>query len=269
MPDILLNLTGACIPQPAHTDVVKFSVPVRGSETKSITIVNRSASHWSLKPVIDNPYWTGADVIEIEAGQSKAYDLTFIPLEMNGQGDNGRHEGSVFFPLPDGSGLLYKLIGVADKPLSVANISREIPSKTNHIEILTVQNWLKKPQRFKVIIEFLVKQDFVTLKGPEFIDVPPLMTKDYKLSFYSYKEGQVTAKVTFKNEQNQEFSYWTLTFKSTPPGTISTLEMATNTRSACVKELSLYNPLPVSVVFNSACNHTEISVAHAFTVPAR
>lgn len=35
----------------------------------------------------------------------------------------------------------------------------------------------------------------VSLKGLDFVDVPALDKQDYKISFFSYKEGQYNAKV--------------------------------------------------------------------------
>jgi hypothetical protein len=257
--NLYLTLTGTCIAQPSQLDIIKFSVPVRGSETKSITLSNKANTVCNTFPIIENSCWRGAESFEIEPGQSKVYDITFSPLEMNGLGEGGKHEGTVFFPLPDGSGILYKLIGVAEKPAPSGNITREIPCKTNHIEVLNVQNWLKRPQRFKVIIE-LSKPDFVTLKGPEFIDVPPLISKDYKLNFYAHKEGLTNAKIIFKNEQNQEYLYWNLSFKSTAPGVISTLDMSTTVRIPVIKEIAIFNPLSNAVTFSGSCQLSDINV---------
>ena len=35
----------------------------------------------------------------------------------------------------------------------------------------------------------------VALKGADYIDVPPLAKSDYRLSFFTYKEGTFNAKV--------------------------------------------------------------------------
>ena len=56
-------------------------------------------------------------------------------------------QGSVFFALPDGSGLLYNMVGVAEAPKAAGNITRDIPSKTHYTESMPVSNWLKRPQR--------------------------------------------------------------------------------------------------------------------------
>jgi len=54
------------------------------------------------------------------------------------------------------------------------------------------------PYRFRAIVEMVKpeKQDrSVTLNGLDYIDVPALSKKDYKLNFYTYKEGTFNAKV--------------------------------------------------------------------------
>lgn len=55
--------------------------------------------------------------------------------------------------------------------------------------------------RFRVIVEMIKpeKPDLsVTLKGLDYIDVLSGSKKDYKLNFYSYREGMYSAKVTGK-----------------------------------------------------------------------
>ncbi|KAI8854494.1 hypothetical protein BC829DRAFT_429292 [Chytridium lagenaria] len=248
---LYLTLTGMCIPQPIQNDILKFSIPPSNLRTKT-------SIPWHIRPIIENEHWSGAECIDIEPGQSKAYDLTFTPLEMVGSGDGGRHEGSIFFPLPDGSGTLYKLYGTADKPLTAGTISREIPCKTAYTEVLTISNWLKRQQRFKVLIEVAKPDSSVILKGHDFIDVPALVSRDYKLNFYAYKEGVTNAKVVCKNEVSQEFMFYNLTFKSTPPGIISTLEMTTPVRQMVTREVVITNPLPTAVNFSATCNNTDI-----------
>ena len=54
----------------------------------------------------------------------------------------------MFFALPDGNGLLYNVTGNAEGPKPINNIQREVPCKTPYTEMLTVTNWLRRPQRF-------------------------------------------------------------------------------------------------------------------------
>lgn len=48
--------------------------------------------------------------MQVPAGGSAEYTLVYKPLTMT-PAEGQPHEGSVFFPIPDGSGLLYKLYG--------------------------------------------------------------------------------------------------------------------------------------------------------------
>ncbi|TPX54724.1 hypothetical protein PhCBS80983_g05802 [Powellomyces hirtus] len=269
IPPLSLTLSGMCVPPPIQNEILKFSAAVRQSDTKTIPVTNKTSTHWHVRPTIDNDFWNGHEVLDIEPGQTKGYDVTFTPLEMIGVGDGGRHEGSVFFPLPDGTGMLYKLYGTADKPLPAGNITRDVPSKTQYTEVLPVVNWLKRPQRLKVTWELAKPDPSVVLKGHEFLDLPALLSKDYKLSFYAYKEGVTTLKVIFKNETTQEFAFYNITFRSTSAGVMATHELMTTVRQSITKEIAVTNPLPVPVTFTIACNSADITIPHTLSVQPR
>lgn len=111
-------------------------------------------------------------------------------------------QGSVFFPLPDGTGILQNLSGTADPPKNSGSLTKEIPCKTSHTELLTVENWLRQPQRFRAFVENVRPERLdhsVNLYGNEYIDVPALGKKNYQLHFYSFKEGSYLSKVSHKN----------------------------------------------------------------------
>ncbi|CAB3998552.1 Hypothetical predicted protein [Paramuricea clavata] len=263
-----LVLTGSCVFQTPVKEVIHFSTHVRTRETRSIVLNNRSNLLWQLCPKIDGAYWSGADLITVEPLQSKNYELIYRPLVMTHEGK--RHQGSVFFPLPDGNGLLYNVTGISESPKAVSNIVRDIPCKTNYTELLTVNNWLKKPQRFRVITE-MIKPDKLdgstVLKGLQYIDVPGQMKKDYKIDFYAHKEGTFSAKIIFKNEQTSEYLFYYVTFKATPPGIISTIDLTTPVRQSASHVISLYNPLTVQVNFSTASTLSDILLPPNFTVP--
>ncbi|KAJ3036631.1 hypothetical protein HDV00_002527 [Rhizophlyctis rosea] len=263
---LYLTLTGMCISPQLSNETIKFAAPVRQTDTKPISLSNKTNIPWHIRPIIENDYWTGPDTLDIDPGQTKSYDVTFRPLEMTGDGDGGRHEGSIFFPLPDGTGHLYKLYGTADKPNPIATITREVPCKTTYTELLTLQNWLKRPQRFKVTTELTKPDPSVIIRGHDFVDVPPQLEKEYKLTFYAYKEGLTNVKVTFKNEQTQEYCYYLVNFKSTAPGIMQTIEMSTVVRQVCVREVGIFNPLGVPAVFAVTYNHPDVTLPHSFTV---
>ncbi len=71
--------------------------------------------------------------------------------------DKGDHRGSIFFALPDGSGLLYQLVGQAGPPLPIANISKSIPCKqpypikTEPHQFFPVKSWKQRNRLEKTV----------------------------------------------------------------------------------------------------------------------
>jgi len=65
-------------------------------------------------------------------------------------------QGSVFFPLPDGQGLMYYVSGTAEAPKPNGKVTRDVPCKTTFTETLAVQNWLKKSQRSVVFLNLFM-----------------------------------------------------------------------------------------------------------------
>ncbi|XP_076808093.1 hydrocephalus-inducing protein homolog isoform X2 [Clavelina lepadiformis] len=262
------TLTGMCIGTPPSKEVQTFNCHVRGRDVRSIMIPNRSNQRWTLRPLIDGDYWTGADTLVVDAQQSRPYEITYRPLTMTTDGK--KHQGTVFFPLPDGSGLLYNLLGHGDPPKPVASVSRDVPCKTAYVELLNVGNWLRKPQRFKVSVE-MIKPDRLdagtTLKGLDYIDVPGSMKRDYKLNFYAHKEGTFGAKIVFKNERTNEYLFYYVTLRATTPGVMGTIELETPVRRSAIHTLRVENPLSYPLTFQTECKVADINLPPQFTVP--
>lgn len=270
---VTLTLTGICKPVPAPKDAQHFSTSVRSSETKNLYIANKTSQHWQLKPIIEADWWIGPVTFTVEPQQTKPYPVTYRPLEMTQEGK--KHTGTIFFPLPDGTGLLYNLIGVAEAPKPSGKVQRDVPCKIPYTELLPIENWLKKPQRFKVKHELIKPDKFdpgTKVTGLDYIDVPASGKKDYKLTFYAHKEGTTTLKETFINEQTMEYQYFEVTFKATRPGTIKTMDLTTPVRQCLPCTISLENPLSNAVMFNVSCSGTntqEILMPNQLNVPAQ
>ncbi|KAK2085419.1 hypothetical protein P7K49_036719 [Saguinus oedipus] len=250
-------------------EVVNFTCQVRSKHTQTILLSNRTNQTWNLHPIFEGEHWEGPEFITLEPHQqNKPYEITYRPCTMNLE--NRKHQGTLFFPLPDGTGWLYALHGTAELPKAVANIYREVPCKTPYTELLPITNWLNKPQRFRVIVEILKpeKPDLsVTMKGLDYIDVLSGSKKDYKLNFFSYKEGTYTAKVIFRNEVTNEFLYYTVSFRVISSGIIRTIEMVTPVRQIASASIKLENPLPYLVTFSMECRIPDISLPSQFVVP--
>ncbi len=53
-------------------------------------------------------------------------------------------QATVFFPIPDGTGLLFRLLGRAEAPAPEGTVERTLPAKTRYVELLRVPNWLNR-----------------------------------------------------------------------------------------------------------------------------
>ncbi|KAM8946018.1 LOW QUALITY PROTEIN: hydrocephalus-inducing protein homolog [Pelodytes ibericus] len=268
---LTLTLSGSCIGPPSTKEVVSFQCQVRSRQTQTILLTNKSSQVWNLQPIINGEQWRGADILTVDSQQqNKPYDITYCPLTMSTEGK--KHQGSLFFPLPDGTGLMYTLQGIAEPPKSSGNIVREVPCKTLYTELLPVTNWLSKSQRFRVVVEMMKPErpDIATsIKGLDYLEVPGAAKRDYKLTFHSHKEGTFSTKVTFRNEITQEYLFYFVTFKATPPGIISTIEMVTPVRQSTAATVRVENPLTAPVTFITECKVPEINLPPQLTVPAQ
>ncbi|XP_064419099.1 hydrocephalus-inducing protein-like [Latimeria chalumnae] len=146
---------------------------------------------------------------------------------------------SIFFPHPDGTGILYILHGMADPPKAVATINREMPSKTVYTEVLSVNNWLRK----------------LVLAGENVTNNP----------LYSMFDDIVT----FRNEVTQEYLHYVVNFKALSPGMLSTIELVTVIRQSTSSMVKVENPLSIPVTFTVDCKTQDISFPLQLTVPAQ
>ncbi|XP_051916753.1 hydrocephalus-inducing protein homolog isoform X2 [Hippocampus zosterae] len=265
---ITLTVTGSCITAASNKEVINFSCPVRGSHTQTLSVVNPTNQCCSIRPVINGKHWRAAPSVVLEPLQSNSYVVTYRPLTMTVDGK--KHLGSVFFSFPNGAGMLYSLQGTTEAPKAESTIVHELPAKTHHTQILPVTNWLSKQKRFLVIIEFLSPENpdtTVSLKGREYIDVPALSKKDYKIHFYTFREGQYNAKVTFLNEASGEYLFYIINFKVTSPVDLSVVELVSNVREKTSATIEVENPLTTPICLTVDCKCPDISAPSLHTVP--
>eukprot|EP00798_Chlamydomonas_sp_ICE-L_P006741 gene6741-3411_t len=252
--DQFLTLTGACSDLQPESEAVNFACSVRASCTQSVTLTNPSSSKWNLRPVIQNDFFSGPEFVDVLPNGKAQYTITFKPLSMSTA--EQPHEGSVFFPIPDGTGLLY-------------NVERNIIAKQTHVEVLKVSNWLHKPQRFKIIIDRKQADISTELNGPEYVDVPPLSTKDFKLTVFSYTASTTLATVTFKNENSGEFTFYDLKFLASAPPDRGNLILESPVRTLTTSKVTIKNPLSTDVVMKASCPNKSVIIAPNVTLKAK
>uniref|UniRef100_A0A8C5EU15 Hydrocephalus-inducing protein-like n=1 Tax=Gouania willdenowi TaxID=441366 RepID=A0A8C5EU15_GOUWI len=263
-----LTVAASCVAASPNKEVMNFACPVRGSHTLPVSLLNPTNQRCSVRPVIKGKEWSTQLLVSLEPHQNMTLDIIYQPLTMTTDGKN--HKGSVFFSFPDGSGMLYALQGTADCPKPEDSIVNELPAKTQLSLRLPVHNWLSRPQRFSVLVE-PVKPDkldaTVSINGFSYIDVAALAKREYELSFSSYKEGQFTIKVTFRNEETGEYLFYLLTFKVAPPGALSTIELEATVRRTSSATVEMKNPLSAATTLTVECKSSAIRAPSHHTVP--
>ena len=72
-------------------------------------------------------------------------------------------------------------------------------------------------------------------------------SKDYKLSFITYKAGLSKFVVTFKNEQTGEYLFYKMNVTATEPDMIDQIELASPIRESISKAITIENPTDAEV----------------------
>ncbi|KAM6253129.1 hydrocephalus-inducing protein homolog [Porphyrio hochstetteri] len=266
-----LTLAGCCVETPVIRETLTFACNVREEHSQTVHLSNPSNEACTVRPILEGKHWKGPEVFHLEANeQKKPYKITYSPLTMSS--GNKKHQGSIFFPLPDGTGLYYLLQGSAEAPKCSGHISRQVPCRTSYTELIPVSNWLNRPQRFLVVVDRTKPENrdkSSVLEGLKYIDVPASSKEYYKLTFLFYKEGVFNMTVTFLNEVTKEYLFYTVTFKATASGPISAVEVTTPIRQRLSSTVKVDNPLPVPVTFAIDCKVPHVSVPSHVTVPAQ
>jgi len=191
--------------------------------------------------------------LDVPAGKTADYEIIYNPLSMTKndvatQIKEETHEGTLFFATPDGSALLYNLIGRASKPnpSKVFDITDLKAKKSSKLDI-NVKNWLKTTQRFKVTWDVANNDQTILIKGANTIDIMGDAIKDYKLFIYCLKPGQGKVTVNFKNETTGEYLYYLLNLTIGPTDLLGKYDLTSPVREGISKVLLIENPLAKSV----------------------
>ena len=219
---LYINLFGKGIPQTRESiQEVRFQTKVRTTEKKKVLVKNPTDTPWKIKASISahldsaQGYFFGNDTLEVPKNGQAEYEVSYLPLSMTknekaSQIKEERHEASLFFPTPDGSALLFNLIGEALPPSESGTFTVNVKTKKPEVQVIPVKNWLKTTQRFAVTWEVAGGDPTIFIKGANTIDVMGDSTKEYKLNITSLKPGTAKATITFKNEQTGEYTFYGL-----------------------------------------------------------
>jgi hypothetical protein len=159
-----------------------------------------------------------------------------------------QHTGSVFFGLPDGSGVMYALSGKAAAPAPGGNLALKTPAKKLLNFVIPVANWLRTTQRFMVTWEAKAIPQSAQLRGARTLDVPGLGTREYKMTYQATVEGKAATTVTFVSETTGEYVSYDVALEATPAGVAGSLALESVVRQTASATLVLANPLAAAGV---------------------
>jgi hydrocephalus-inducing protein len=133
-----------------------------------------------------------------------------------------------------------------------------------------VGNWLGRRQRFKASVAIEGEEDpSVTLKGPDYIDLPGHAEREYKLGFYAYREGVTKARVTFTNEETNEYLFYDVSVTATAAGLMGELELRSPVRQKATTSVTVANPLDTAVSLTCECPHAQVTCPTTLEIPAK
>ena len=76
------------------------------------------------------------------------------------------------------------------------------------------------------------------------------------------------SQVTFRNEKTNEYLFYNIHFKATPPGIISSIDLSTPVRKSVSHRVTIDNPMPTQVTFHTNVNTLDISLPATFEAGA-
>jgi hydrocephalus-inducing protein len=138
---------------PSTTQTLNFQTIVRRPAKQTVTITNPEEKEWVINPTISTSsdasggYFSGKTTLIVPAKQAAQFEVNYAPKTMTkkkeGTDQFEPHVGSLFFPLPNGTALLYNLNGVATEPEAEALPQETVQAKKARFIIVPVRNWLK------------------------------------------------------------------------------------------------------------------------------
>lgn len=141
-----------------------------------------------------------------------------------------KHSASLFFPIPDGSALMYKLYGTSTPPSSLESFDLSTKAKKNLIHLIPIKNWLKVAQRFNVDWKFEAEEKSVFINAATIFDVAADSVKDYKLSIYSLKACNVKFTLFLRNPTTHEYISFKITLAVSPADPLSEIVLSSLVR---------------------------------------
>lgn len=187
------------------------------------------------------------------------YEVTYLPktmtktekVEDSEETQDVPHQGSLFFPLPNGTAMLYSLNGVATPPESEGAITETIVAKKQKNFVVQVKNWSKQTQRYSATWEVEGDaQPGLFIRGANTFDVAGESHKDYKLNFLALRSGVYKFKSTFVAKDSGEYLYYTFQVTVEDNPEVEPIELVSPIRESVAYSIIIENPTDQEVEVN-------------------
>lgn len=265
--EISLSLMGRSVDQEGtQTQELNFSTVVRKATTQTVSIKNEDDKEWAINPTISTHadsckgFFTGKATFVVPAKSSGNYEVTYTPKTMTEKAkkadseemEDVPHTGSLFFPLPNGTALIYNLKGLATAPESEGTITETVIAKKQKNFIVKVKNWANQTQRFTAGWEVEGADAGLFIRGANTFDVTGDSYKDYKLNFLSLKAGVFKFKLTFKAKNSSEYIFYNFEVKVDESSDVDNIELVAPIRESVSQAIVLENPTVETVVIQKS-----------------
>lgn len=161
------------------------------------------------------------------------------------------HQGSLFFPLPNGSALLYTLRGVATEPDCEATFNETIAARNTTNIVIPVKNWARETQRFSADLKVEGDEDpGLFIRGANTFDISGGASKDYKLNFMAMRAGLYKLTCTFKVEATGEYIYYKVNATVEESSQVENIELISPIRESVSRGIVIENPTSETVIIS-------------------
>lgn len=128
---------------------------------QSVTVQNAEDKEWAINPTISTEgeaskgFFTGKSLLVVPPRGSASFEVAYTPQTMTRprmvkkqEGDQvieveepTTHKGSLFFPLPNGTALLYRLVGASTDPEAEGEVAATVTAKRAKSIVIPLRNW--------------------------------------------------------------------------------------------------------------------------------
>lgn len=258
-------MMGKAIPQDtSETKEMMFNTVVRKDKVETIKIDNPEDREWAINPSISTSgdtgnFFKGSSTFIVPAKGSANYEVIYCPKSMTQKVkkadsedmEDKYHQGNVFFPLPNGTALLYSLKGVATAPQSEGTITETVEAKKPKNFIVKVPSWSNKTAAFNASWEIEGETDpALFIRGAKTFYHSGVNEYEYKLNFLALHAGSYKFVVTFKEKETGEYCFYNFTVTVEESKEVQNLELVSEVRESCSQGIVIENPTADDIKIN-------------------